>query len=122
MNETDNREARAGRIADRGPATIGVPAEDPAGEVQAAHGVSARGKLHAARWQMEDICSARRIEHVRPLEKARKRLAVPAIADETETCIRTDFVCDAAYMAATAAKRETLRVLSHDTQLVDPTL
>jgi len=49
MNEADNRKARTGTVADWGPATISVPAEDVAGEVQAAHGVCARGKLHAAR-------------------------------------------------------------------------
>jgi hypothetical protein len=58
MNEADNREARAGSVANWGPATISVPAEDLAGEVQAAHSVRARGKLHAARWHMEDVCSA----------------------------------------------------------------
>ena len=115
MNEANNREARAGSIADGGPATIGVPAEDLAGEVQAAHGVRARSKLHAARRHMEDICSARRIEHVWPFEEARKRLAIPAVADETEAGIRRHFVCDAAYVAALAAKREISWDLNQET-------
>ena len=41
MNEADNREARAGSVADRGPATISVAAEDLAGEAQAALSVGA---------------------------------------------------------------------------------
>jgi hypothetical protein len=41
MNESDNREARTGRVADWGAATIGVPTEDLAGEVQAAHRITA---------------------------------------------------------------------------------
>jgi hypothetical protein len=108
MNEADNRETRPGSVGDWRPATLSVPAEDPAGEVQAAHGLGAGGKLHAARRHMEDIRSARSIEHVRPLEKARKRLAVPAVADETEAGIWRNFVGDAAYVAAQAAKREIL--------------
>jgi hypothetical protein len=63
---------------------------------------------------MEDVRSARLIEDVRPLEKARKRLAVPAIADETETGIRRNVVCDPAYVAASAAQRESLWVERHD--------
>jgi hypothetical protein len=53
---------------------------------------------------MEDVCSARSIEHVWALEKARKRLAVLAVADEAKTGIRSP-----------AGKRERLRVLSHGT-------
>jgi hypothetical protein len=108
MNEADNRESRPGSVGDWCPATLSVPAEDPAGEVQAAHGLRAGGKLHAARRHMEDIRSARSIEHVRPLEKARKRLAVLAVADETEARIWRNLVGDAAYVAAQAAKREIL--------------
>src|SRR5262249_45839263 len=80
MNDANNREARAGGVADRRPATVGVPAEDLAGEVQTAHGVRARGKVHATRWHLEDVCSARSIEHVRALEETRERLAVLAVA------------------------------------------
>jgi hypothetical protein len=108
MNEADNRKARAGSVVDWGPATISVPAEDLDGEVQAAHGVCARGKLHAACWHMEYICSARCIEHIWPFEEARKCLAVLAVADETEARVRSNFVCNAAHVAAPAAKREIL--------------
>jgi hypothetical protein len=83
--------------------------------VQAAHGIRARGKFHAARWHMEDICSARCIEHVPPIEEARKRLAVLAVADEAEAGVRPNFVRDAAHMSAPAAKRELLCVLRHKT-------
>jgi hypothetical protein len=120
MNESDNREARTGSVADRGAATISVPTEDLAGEMQAAHRVRARRELHAARWHMENICSACCIEHVRSLEEARKRLAVLAVADETEAGARRNFVCDPAHVAAPAAKRESIWVLSHGTSLVDP--
>jgi hypothetical protein len=120
MNDADNREAWAGSVADRGPATISVPAEDLAGEVQAAHSVRAGGKLHTARWHVEDVCSTRFIEHVWPLEEARERLTVLAVADETEAGVRRNFVRDAAHVAASAAKQEILRALSHKTQLIDP--
>jgi len=115
MNEADNGEARAGSVADWGPATISVPAEDLAGEVQAAHSVRARGKLHAARWHMEDVCSARCIEHVRPLEEVRKRLAVLAVADETKAGVRRNFVRDAAHVGRTGSEAGDPRVQSHKT-------
>jgi hypothetical protein len=121
VNEPDNREARTSSVADWGAAAISVPTEDLAGEMQAAHRIRARCKLNAARRQMEDICSACRIEHVRLFEEARKRLAVLAIADETEAGVRRNFVCDAAHVTAPAAKRESIWVLSHGTSLVDPT-
>jgi hypothetical protein len=113
MNEADNREVGAGSVADRGSATISVPAEDLAGKVQAAHSIRARGKLHAARWHLENVCSARCIEHVWPLKEARKRLAVLAVTNKTEAGVRRNFVRGAAHVAAQAAKREILRVLSH---------
>lgn len=118
MNEADNWETRTGRVADRGPATIGVPPKDLAGKAEAAHGVPARGQLHTARWQMEDICPARRIEHVWPIEKARKRLTVLAVADKAKPGIRRDFFRHAAHMAAPATEREILRVLSQEKELV----
>jgi hypothetical protein len=108
MNEADNREARAGSVADRSPATISVPAEDLAGEAQAAHSVRARGKLHAARWHLKDVCSARCVEHVRPREEARERLAVLAVADEAEAGGRRNFACDAAHAAAPAGEQDVL--------------
>jgi hypothetical protein len=119
MNDADNWEPWAGSVADRGPATTSVPAEYLAGEVQAAHSVRARDKLHAARWHVEDVCSTRSIEHVWPLEEARECLAVPAVADETEAGVRRNFIRDAAHVAASAAKREILRALSEKTQLID---
>ena len=114
MNEADNRETRAGRIADRSPATIRVPAEDPAGEMQASHRVGAGGQFQAAGWHLEDVRSARRIEHVRPFEEARERLAIPAVANKAEASMRHDFVGDAAHVTAPAAKREFLGGLSHE--------
>jgi hypothetical protein len=120
MNEAHDREARAGSVGDRSPAAIGVPAEDLAGEMQAAHGIRASGKLHAARWHMEDVCPARCIEHVPPIENVRKRLAVLAVADETKAAVRRNFVRDAAHVSAPAAKRELLCGLRHKTQFVSP--
>src|SRR5207249_3280247 len=58
MNEADHREARPGRVADRRPATIRVPAIDVFGEVKTAHGVGARRKLQAADRHLENIRSA----------------------------------------------------------------
>jgi dGTP triphosphohydrolase len=69
---------------------------------------------------VEDVCSTRFIEHVWPLEEARERLTVLAVADETEAGVRRNFVRDAAHVAASAAKQEILRALSHKTQLIDP--
>jgi hypothetical protein len=63
---------------------------------------------------MEDVRSARLIEDVRALEKVRKRLAVLAIADEAETGIRRNVVCDPAHVTAPAAQCESLRVERHD--------
>src|ERR1700722_8073449 len=121
VNEPDNREARTGRVADGRAATLSVPAEDLAGELQAAHRVRAGCKLHAARRHMEDICSACGIEHVRPFEETRKRLAVPAVAGETGAGIWPNVVCDAAHVTAPAAKRESILVLRRVTSPVDPT-
>ena len=118
MNEADNRKTWAGRIADRCPATVGVPAKDPAGEMQAPHRVRTCGQLHAARWHLEDVRSARRIEHIRPFEEACEHLAIPAIADEAEASARRNFVRDAAHMAAPAAKREFPKGLSHQSRMV----
>jgi len=69
MDDADDRETRAGRVTDRGLATIGVPAEDLIGEHQAAHGVRACGQFHAAGGHLEDVCSACCIEHVRTARK-----------------------------------------------------
>jgi hypothetical protein len=114
------RPTRAGHVADRSPAAICVPAEDLAGELQAAHSVRARGQLHAARRHMEDVCSARWIEHVRPLEEARERLAVPAVADEAKAGVRRNVARDAAHVAAPAGKREDYRVQSHERNSLVP--
>src|SRR5262249_15077486 len=60
MNHGDDREARAGGgVANRGPATIGVPAEDAlVGEAQAPNGVRTHGEFHAPGRHLEDVCSA----------------------------------------------------------------
>ena len=113
MYEADNREARAGSVADWGLATISVPAEDCAGKAQAAHTILARSKLEAARWHVEDVCSACCVEHVGSLEKACERLTVLAVADEAEAGVGRNFIRDAAHVATPAAKREIPRVQSH---------
>jgi hypothetical protein len=115
MNEADNRETRASSVADRGPATIRVPTDDPAGEAQAAHSVRARDKLYAARWHLEDVFSAGCVEHVLPVEEARERLAVPAAADEAEAGVRRNLARDAAHAAAPATKGEVFGGQSHRT-------
>ena len=63
-----------------------------------------KAKLHAAGWHLEDVCPGRCVEHVRPLEEARERLAVLAVADEAKAGVRRNFARDAAHAAAPAAK------------------
>ena len=98
INEFDNREAWTGRVS----------AEDLVGELQAVHRVRARCKAHATRRHMEDICSAGGIEHVGSFKEARKRLAIPAVAAETEAGVRPNFVGGAAHVTAPAAKRKSI--------------
>jgi hypothetical protein len=69
---------------------------------------------------MEDVRSARRIEHVRPLEQVRERLTIGAVADETKAGMWRDFARAAADVAAPAAKRKFVAGLSHESQLVAP--
>lgn len=65
-------------------------------------------------------CLFRPLYRARPaVPEARKRLAVLAIADETKAGARRNFVCDAAHVAAPAAKREILRVQSYTTHRFD---
>jgi hypothetical protein len=92
-----------GRVANWSPATISVPA----GEAQAT-----RSELRAARWHMEDVCSASYIEHVRALQDVRQCLAV---ADETQAAVGRHFVRDAVHVATPAPKQQNLRVASHKT-------
>jgi hypothetical protein len=67
VNHSDQRDARAGGVADRGPTTIGVPAVDfPVAEAQASRGVHARGELHAPWRHLENVRAAGWVEHVRP--------------------------------------------------------
>jgi hypothetical protein len=100
-------EARpGGGVGNRAPATFGVPAQDPVGEAQTPHGVRARGELHARRGHLEDVRSAGRVDHVRPLKVTRERLAVLAVAGETEAGGRGDIARDAAHKATLTPKRE----------------
>ena len=107
MNETNDREARTRRsIADRRPATIGVPAQDPFGIAQAAHGVGACSQRDAARRHLIDVGTACPIEHVGPIEKARESLAVLAVADEAGAGGRRHIAGDAAHAATRAPERK----------------
>jgi hypothetical protein len=95
--------------------TIGIPAQDPAEGLQPAHRIGARSERHAAGRHMEDICAACLIEHVRPLKKARKRLAVGAVADKPQAGVRRNLVCNASHVAAQATTPEMIFwALSHD--------
>jgi len=115
MNHGDDREARAGGgVADRGPATIGVPAEDAlVGKAQAPHGVRTRSEFHAPGRHLEDVRTAGGVEHVRPLQEACERLAVLTVADEAEAGGRRDVARNAAHVAALAPKREVQRRACH---------
>src|SRR5215813_9929089 len=107
VDQSDQGDARARGVADRGPATIGVPAVDsPVAEAQASHGVHARGELHAPRRHLEDVRAAGGVEHVRPLEEARERLAILAVAEDAVAGGRRNLACDAAHVPALAPKRE----------------
>src|SRR5262249_15099088 len=53
------------------------------------------------------------VEHVRPLQETRKRLAVLTVADEAEAAGRRDVARHAAHTAAPAAKREVQRQACH---------
>ena len=55
---------------------------------------------------MDDVGAAGVIEHVRPLEKARERLAVCAVADEAKGGVRRNLAGDATHVAAPAAEQE----------------
>src|SRR5262249_1123133 len=84
----------------------GVPADDLAGEAQAAQRLRARGELHLRRRHLEDVGAAGRVENVRPLEEARERLAVLAVAEEPKAGRRRNLARDAAHVTAPAPKRE----------------
>jgi len=114
MNECNDREARSGSgVGDRSPAAISVPAKDRAGEAQAAHGIRPHRQFHAPCRHLENICAAGGVEHVGPIEKARERLAVGAVADEAEAGRRRDVARDAAQMSASAAKRKVQQHVRH---------
>src|SRR6266567_929981 len=104
VNHSDQRDARAGDVADRGPATIGVPAVDfPVAEAQASHGVHAGGEVHAPWRHLEDVRAAGCVEHVRPLEEARERLAILAVAEDSAAAPgRRNPTRDATHVAALA--------------------
>src|SRR5262252_3518329 len=78
MDQGDDRKMWAGGgVANRCPATIGIPAQDAlVGEAQAPHGVRAHGELHSPVRHLEDVCSAGGIEHVWSLQEACEQLAV----------------------------------------------
>jgi len=104
VNHSDQRDARPGGVADRGQATIGVPAVDsPVAQAQASHGVRARGELHV-RWRhLEDVRATGCVEHVRPLEEARERLAILAVAEDSAAAPgRRNPTRDATHVAALA--------------------
>jgi len=111
MNHGDDWEARAGRgVADRGPATIGVPAQDALlEEAQAPHGVRTRGEFHAPGRHLKDVRSAGGVEYVWTLKETRERLAILTVADEAEAARRRDLGRNAAHAATPASKREVQR-------------
>jgi hypothetical protein len=107
MNERHDREARAGGgVSDGGAATISVPAQDFAGEPQAARGVGTYREGHPTRRQLENVRAAGSVENVRPFEETRKRLAVLAVADEAEAGGRRDRAGEAAHTTTTASQRD----------------
>ena len=106
MDKTDERKAWADGIADRGAATIGIPAKDAVGrEAHATHCVSTGSELYAANWHLEDVCSARFVEHVRSFQKTRERLAILAVADQAQACGWPRYASDSAHVTTSTAQR-----------------
>jgi hypothetical protein len=107
MYETDHWEARAGSaVGDGGAAAIGVPSQNLPRETYAAHGIHTGSEGDARRRHMRDVCAAGGVEHVEPLQKARKRLTVRAVAEEAEAFRRRNHARNASHAAAAAAQRE----------------
>src|SRR5262249_10476663 len=68
-------------------------------------------------WEaLEDVRSARGVEHVRPLQEPRERLAVLTVADEAEAAGRRDVARNAAHAAAPAPKREVQWQACHEAE------
>jgi hypothetical protein len=55
---------------------------------------------------LEDVRSARRVQHVRSVEKTRERLTVFAVTEEAEAVGWRDMARNSAHVAAPAPKRE----------------
>jgi len=72
-----------------------------------------RGVRRRRATDLEDVRSAGGVEHVRPLQEIRERLAVLTVADEPEAAGRRDVARNAAHAAAPAPKREVQRQVCH---------
>ena len=70
------------------------------------HRLASVPAVNASGRHVEDVGSACGVEHVRPIEETRERLAVLAVADEAEAAGWGDVACDAAHVAAPAPKRK----------------
>ncbi len=107
MNQRDDRKARVGGgVSDWGAATISVPAQDFTGKAQAAQHLEGGGERHPSRRHMENVSAAGKVENVRSFKEACKRLAVLAVADETEAGRGRNRTGDAARTTATASQRD----------------
>jgi len=107
MNERDDRESWVGGGAsDRGAATISVPAQDFAGEPQAAQSVGACRERHLTRRHLKNVRATGSVENVRSFEEARKCLAVLAVADEAEAGGRRNRAGDSAQTITMASQRD----------------
>jgi hypothetical protein len=107
MNEADNRKARAGSVANLGAGNNQCSSARPCWRSAGSAQLRARGKLHAARWHMEDGCSASYIEGVRPL-----------CCRRTQAGAGRNFVRDAVHAAAPASKQENLSRVMERNSLV----
>ena len=107
MNERDDQDARAGGgVSDGDAATISVPAQNFAGEPQAAQGVGTCRERHPTRRQLENVRATGSVENIRLFEETRKRLAVLAVADEAEAGGRRNRAGEAAHTTTTASQRD----------------
>ncbi len=106
MDHSDDREARRRRrVRDRRPAAVDVPAKHLWREPHAPKRVQTLFEPHAPGWHLVDVCATCCVEHVGPLEEARERAAVLAIANKAEPIGRRHVAGNSDRRAAPASKR-----------------
>ncbi len=107
MNETKNREASVAAVLAIGVRQQSAYQRKTLPKKRRHRTASAPAvSFTTARRHLENVRAAGGVEHVRPLEEARERLTVLAVADEPEAGGRRNLARHAAHVTAPAAKRE----------------